>query len=131
VPLFAKLASQGQDIIIHGDGMQTRSISHANDIATGFVSYIKLIQKTTNGEIINLGTSEQTTVKYIAESVNTYFEKKSKIVYVPTQKVFGNYQEILVRFANIDKAKKILNYKIQNNTNLVVQEICLDLKLKK
>ena len=110
--------------------MQTRSISHANDIATGFVSVLNYPEET-NGEIINLGTNEQTTVKYIAESVNTYFGKKSKIIYVPTEKVFGNYQEILVRFANINKAKKILNYKIKNNTNLVVQEICLDLKFKK
>jgi UDP-glucose 4-epimerase len=130
VPLFAKLASEGKDIIIHGDGMQTRSISHANDIATGFVSILNY-PKETNGEIINLGTNEQTTVKYIAELINTYFEKQSKIVYVPTEKVFGNYQEILVRFANINKAKKILNYKIKNSTNFVVQEICLDLKFKK
>jgi hypothetical protein len=46
------------------------------------------------------------------------------------KKYLVTINEILVRFANIDKAKKILNYKIQNNTNLVVQEICLDLKLK-
>lgn len=130
VPLFAKLASQGQDIVIHGDGMQTRSISHANDIATGFVSILNH-PKETNGEIINLGTNEQTTVKYIAEFVNSYFRKQSKIIYVPAEKVFGNYQEILVRFANIDKAKKILNYTIKNSTNSVVQEICLDLKFKK
>lgn len=130
VPLFAKLASCGEDIVIHGDGMQTRSISHAGDIATGFVSILDRPKKT-NGEIINLGTDEQTTVKYIAESVNKYFGQKSKIIYIPTEKVFGNYQEILVRFANIEKAKELLNYQIKNNTDLVVKEICLDLKPKK
>jgi len=130
VPLFAKLASEGKDIVIHGDGLQTRSISHANDIATGFVSILEYPTET-NGEIINLGTNEQTTVKYVAEYVNTYFNNKSNIMYVPTKKVFGNYEEILVRFANIDKAKKILKYSISKNTNSVIQEICLDLKFKK
>ena len=58
IPLFAKLASKGKDIVIHGDGLQTRSISHANDIATGFVSILNNLQ-TTNGEIINLGTEKR------------------------------------------------------------------------
>tara|TARA_R110002074_G_scaffold399309_1_gene592276 strand:- start:356 stop:1309 length:954 start_codon:yes stop_codon:yes gene_type:complete len=130
IPLFAKLASQGKDIVIHGDGLQTRSISHANDIATGFVSILNNLQ-TTNGEIINLGTDEQTTVKYAAEYVNNYFQNQSNIIFVPTKKIFGNYQEILVRFANITKAKKLLDYKIKKNTNEVIQEICLNIRNSK
>jgi len=129
VPLFAQLASTGKDIIIHGDGLQTRSISHANDIATGFVSILDY-PDTTNGEIINLGTNEQTTVKYVAERVNDYFKNKSKVIYIPSKKVFGNYQEILVRFANIEKAKKLLNYKIKHTTSGVIEEICFDIKIK-
>ena len=130
IPLFAKLASQGKDIVIHGDGLQTRSISHANDIATGFVSILNNLQ-TTIGEIINLGTDEQTTVKYAAEYVNNYFQNQSNIIFVPTKKIFGNYQEILVRFANITKAKKLLDYKIKKNTNEVIQEICLNIRNSK
>jgi len=129
VPLFAQLASQGKDITIHGDGLQTRSISHANDIATGFVSILDC-PDTTNGEIINLGTNEQTTVKYVAERINSYFKNKSNIIYVPSQKVFGNYQEILIRFANIEKAKKLLNYEIKHTTAGVIEEICFDIKIK-
>lgn len=130
IPLFAKLSSQGKGIVIHGDGLQTRSISHANDIASGFVSILNN-QQTTNGEIINLGTDEQTTVKYTAEYINNYFKNQSDIIFVPTEKIFGNYQEILVRFANITKAEKLLDYKIKKNTNEVIQEICLNIINKK
>jgi UDP-glucose 4-epimerase len=130
IPLFAKLSSQGKDIVIHGDGLQTRSISHANDIAAGFVSILNN-QQTTNGEIINLGTNEQTTVKYTAEYINNYFKNQSDIIFVPAEKIFGNYQEILVRFANITKAEKLLDYKIRKNTNEVIQEICLNIQNKK
>jgi len=130
IPLFAKLSSQGKDIVIHGDGLQTRSISHANDIAAGFVSILNN-QQTTNGEIINLGTNEQTTVKYTAEYINNYFKNQSDIIFVPAEKIFGNYQEILVRFANITKAEKLLDYKIRKNTNEVIQEIYLNIQNKK
>jgi UDP-glucose 4-epimerase len=129
VPLFAQLASTGTDIIIHGDGLQTRSISHAHDIANGFVSILDY-PDTTNGEIINLGTNEQTTVKYVADHINKYFKNNSNIIYIPSKRVFGNYQEILVRFANIEKAKKLLNYKITHTTTGVIQEICYDIKFK-
>jgi UDP-glucose 4-epimerase len=129
VPLFAQLASEGKDIIIHGDGLQTRSISHANNIAKGFVSILKYPNKT-NGEIINLGTDEQTTVKQVATTINNFFGNKSNIIYQSQEKTFGNYKEILVRFANITKAKNILKYNVSHNTASVIQEICYDIKFK-
>ena len=118
VPLFVNLALEGKDITIHGDGMQTRSISHAKDIAQGLVKMANV-----TGEIVNLGTDEQTTVKSVAEYIVKKTNSKSNIKYIPREEVFGNYNEILVRFANISKAKKLIDYKINFNTEQVIDEI--------
>lgn len=118
VPLFVNLALEGKDITIHGDGMQTRSISHAKDIAQGLVKMANV-----SGEIVNLGTDEQTTVKSVAEYIVKKTNSKSNIKYIPREEVFGNYNEILVRFANISKAKKLIDYKINFNTEQVIDEI--------
>ena len=122
VPLFIKQAKENKDINIHGDGLQTRSISSAEDIAYG-LSLILENKENCIGEIINLGTDQQTTVKEVAEYIIQKTNSTSKINFIPRQEIFGDYKEILIRFANTDKAKKILGFKITKSTFEVIDEI--------
>lgn len=124
VPLFITLALQNKDITIHGDGLQTRSICHAKDIAKGLCN-MQAIQ----GEIINLGTDQQTTVKYVAEYIINTVGSQSKINYITRQEAFGNYTEINKRFANTTKAKLLIDYKVQYTTEQVIDEIIKQFKL--
>tara|TARA_B100000963_G_scaffold213021_1_gene185654 strand:- start:13026 stop:14009 length:984 start_codon:yes stop_codon:yes gene_type:complete len=122
VPLFIYNALNGIDINIHGDGLQTRSISSAIDIAQGLSSMTKNLESVHN-EIINLGTDEQTTVKSVAEYIVKKTDSNSKIVFTPKEKVFGNYDEITIRFANTLKAQEKLNFKINFSTYQVIDSI--------
>jgi UDP-glucose 4-epimerase len=122
IPLFVNRLIRGEDIEIHGDGLQTRSISHAMDIAKGFTDSLLRLNEI-HKEIINLGTDQQTSVKYVAEYIANKTGNKGNIIYIPTEKIFGNYNEIMVRFANTEKAKKILNYKVNYTTEQVIDEI--------
>lgn len=118
VPLFTDLAMQNKDIIIHGDGEQTRSISHAIDIARGILNSTNIL-----GQIVNLGTDQETTVKYVAEYIVKKVGSSSKIAYISKEAAFGNYNEIQRRFANTSKAKKLIDYKINYTTEQVIDEI--------
>lgn len=122
VPLFVYNALHDKEILIHGDGEQTRSISHAGDIAEGLFLVIKNFEKT-NSEIINLGTDQQTTVKEVALYILNQIKSKSKINFIERKKIFGDYDEILVRYANTKKAKDLLNFKIKTNTFKAIDEI--------
>jgi len=118
VPLFIDLALQNKEIVIHGDGLQTRSISHASDIAEGLSNLIKI-----DNEIINLGTDQETTVKYVAEYIVNKIRSKSKITYVSKEKIFGDYNEIQRRYANTTKAKNMIDYKVNYTTEQVIDGI--------
>jgi len=122
IPLFIDKALKNEDIIIHGDGSQTRSMSHAKDIVEGLNSMIDHINKL-NGEIYNLGTDEEMSVKTAAEIIIQLTNSSSKIIYQPQQKVFGNYKEIKRRFANTTKAKNKFNFKINYTSTQVIKEI--------
>ncbi len=122
IPLFIDKALKNEDITIHGDGSQTRSISHAKDIVEGLNSMVNHI-KDLNGEIYNLGTDEEMSVKTAAEIILQLTNSKSKIVYQPQQEAFGNYKEIKRRFANTNKAKAKFGYKINYTSTQVIQEI--------
>jgi UDP-glucose 4-epimerase len=122
IPLFIDKALKNEHIHIHGDGSQTRSISHALDIAYGLS---KLVQhtKSINNQIINLGTDEQTTVREVAEYIISKTNSKSKLIFDDRDQIFGDYKEIIERFANINKAKDLIDFKINYSTTQVINEI--------
>jgi UDP-glucose 4-epimerase len=122
VPMFIDKAIKGEDIIIHGDGLQTRSMSHALDIAEGLSNMVSKLD-ILNGEIINIGTDEETTVKECAEYIVSKTNSTSKIIYVDQTDAFGNYREIKRRWANTSKAKLFIGYKVKYKTFEVIDEI--------
>ena len=122
IPLFIDKALKNEDIIIHGDGSQTRSMSHAKDIVEGLNNMVNHISEL-NGEIYNLGTDEEMSVKDAAELIIKLTNSKSKVIYQPQQEAFGNYREIKRRFANTNKAKIKFGYKINYTSTQVIQEI--------
>jgi UDP-glucose 4-epimerase len=127
VPAFVHKAILGEPISIHGDGLQTRSISHALDIANGLKDLSKHLQEV-NGEVINIGSNEQTSVKEVAEYAISKVNSTSSLNFVPKEKVFGDYKEISVRFANTEKAKKLIGYKTRYSTFEVIDEIIKEFK---
>lgn len=122
IPLFIDKALKGEDIIIHGDGNQTRSMSHALDIVEGLTQMVNNVNDL-NGEIYNLGTDEEMSVKKAAEIIIEKTNSRSKIIYQPQKEAFGNYREITRRFANTDKAKSKFGYKVNFTSTEVIEEI--------
>ena len=52
-----KPITNNKKITIHGDGNQTRSMGHADDLARG--TYLAIKSKKVNGKIINIGNDEE------------------------------------------------------------------------
>jgi nucleoside-diphosphate-sugar epimerase len=122
VPVFVHNALLGKDITIHGDGLQTRSICHALDIANGLKLMLNNL-KEVNNQIINLGTDQQTTVKEVAEYIVKQTDSRSKLNFETREVSFGDYKEILTRFANTNKAKNLLGFEVKHSTFEVIDEM--------
>ena len=109
VPLFIDKALKGEDIIIHGDGEQTRCMSYVSDIVDGLVSMMDNFD-VCNGDIINLGTEEEMSVLKHAQWIQLLTKSKSKIVFIDEEKAHGKYKDIRRRKPNLEKAKNLLGY---------------------
>lgn len=109
--IFIDKALKNQDIEIHGDGLQTRSMSHALDIVEGLVG-MRSNFNAINGEIINLGSQEELTVLQAANLIIRMAKSESKIKFIDSEKVHGaGYKDIQRRFADTSKAEELLDYK--------------------
>merc|ERR1712190_513102 len=77
---FIIQALSNQDITIYGDGSQTRSFTYVDDTVEGL---LRLMNQTETVGPINIGNTNEFTVKELAEMVIEITGSKSKIIYKP------------------------------------------------
>jgi UDP-glucose 4-epimerase len=127
VPIFIRAILNDEEVIVHGDGTQTRSMGFVTDLVNGTI--LALENEKAIGELINIGNDEELSVidtaKLIHEIANT--GKKLKIKFVPMAEVFGKYKDIQRRIPDLQKAKTILGYspkvKLRDAIRVTLDEI--------
>lgn len=127
VPIFIRAILNDEEVIVHGDGAQTRSMGFVTDLVHGTVLAIE--NDNAVGEVINIGNDEELSVidtaKLIHQVANT--GKPLRVKYVPMSEVFGQYKDIQRRIPDLSKAKKILGYapkvKLKDAVELTLAEI--------
>jgi UDP-glucuronate decarboxylase len=100
---FIVQALSGKDITIYGDGNQTRSFCYVDDLVNGIVAMMN--QDSFQGPV-NLGNSDEFTVKELAELVIKLTKSKSKIIYNPLPQ-----DDPARRRPDLSLAKEKLGYK--------------------
>jgi dTDP-glucose 4,6-dehydratase len=78
IPTFIRQALRGEPITVHGDGTQTRSICHVDDLVRGIV----LVLDSTETGPINCGTEHEMSMRELAERIVALTGSSSEIVYV-------------------------------------------------
>ena len=107
--LFTEAILENKPIEMFGDGSSARDYTHIDDVVSGVVA--SLTAPDLKHEIINLGNSEPIKLKDFIRELEEVTGKQAKIKRLPNQP--GDVRQT---FADISKAKKLLNY--QPKTNL-------------
>ena len=110
VPIFINAILNDEEVAVHGDGSQTRSMGFVTDLVEG--TYLAMRSEKALGEIINIGNTEEMSVLECAKVIHRLAEtgKPLKIRFVPMQEVFGQYKDIMRRQPDLTKAKALLDY---------------------
>src|SRR3989339_301785 len=104
---FTEQIYRGEPITIHNHGKIRKDFSYITDTVSGIIS---AIETNLNFEIINLGSGTSTEIQKVIELIENNLEKTAKKEYIDMH--FGDLPETR---ANIEKAKKLLNYKPKIN----------------
>ena len=128
VPKFVEAAIEDEDIIIHGDGTQSRSFTWVDDV----INYlIKLAEIKAYGEIFNIGQTEEITIKNLAELVISKTNSNSQIIYKSHEDVFGKaFEDPKRRTPGIDKIIDLTGIKPTKNIEFMIEKI-VDFKKNK
>jgi len=103
---FAKLISEGKPIPVFGDGSTRRDYTYSDDIIAGVRAAIDYDK--TNYEVINLGESRTVELSELIALIETELGRRAEIDRQPLQP-----GDVPQTFADISKAKRLLNYNPQ------------------
>jgi UDP-glucose 4-epimerase len=109
VPRFVRQALRGEPITIYGDGNQTRCFGDVADVIT---VVIKLSQNPAAvGQVFNVGSTEEVTMRQLAEKVVTLTESNSEIVYVPYEQAYApGFEDMRRRVPSLEKIHQLIGF---------------------
>ena len=121
VPRFIESALEDKDILIHGDGSQSRSFTWVDDV----VNYlIKLAEVKAYGEVFNIGQTEEISIKNLAELIIKKTNSNSQIIFKSHEEVFGKaFEDPKRRTPSIDKIIKFTGMKPTKNIEFMIENI--------
>ena len=100
---FVVRALRGDDIILHGDGRQTRSFCYVDDMIRGLTTLMNSAPEVTGP--INLGNPTETSVLALAELVLRLTRSQSKLVLAPRRE-----DDPVRRCPDITRASQMLSW---------------------
>ena len=109
IPNFVRQALAGEPITVFGDGTQSRSFTHVADVVDAL---LKLVAKPAAiGQVINLGNTEEVTIRALAERVRDLAGSSSPIKIVPYEEAYeSGFEDMPRRVPNLEKARSLIGY---------------------
>ena len=121
VPRFIEAAINDEDILIHGDGSQSRSFTWVDDVVTYL---IKLAELKAYGEIFNIGQTEEITIEELAKLIIEKSNSNSKIIFKSHEEVFGkSFEDPKRRTPGIDKIVEFTGIQPSKNIEFMIENI--------
>jgi UDP-glucose 4-epimerase len=110
--VFIDCVLNDKPIPVHGDGKQTRSFTYVSDTVEGI--YQSMIRSEANGEIINIGSTQEITILELAQKITRLAGKSgdAKIELIPYESFTGKkYEDVMRRVPDVSLCAKLLGVK--------------------
>jgi UDP-glucose 4-epimerase len=122
VPRFVKAALNGEDIVIFGDGSQTRVFCHVQD---EIAAVLKLLETSKSvGEVYNIGGEGEVSIKELAETVIRVTGSKSKLTFKSYADAYPvGYEDMQRRVPNTAKVRNLTGWEPKHNLESIIKDV--------
>ncbi len=106
VAAWLRAALDGEPIVIHGDGSQTRDFIHVDDLASAVVAALDAPEAAVAGELFQAGTGVETTVAELAAEIGRAVGRPIDVRHGPAR-----VGDVARNVARVDKAATVLGFR--------------------
>ncbi len=111
---FVQWISEGRPLTLYGDGSQSRDFTYVDDIARGVVAALRPM----GFEVINLGSDRPAVLMDAIRMVEREVGREARIQRQPLHPA-----DVLATWANIDKARRLLQWRPETTLQQGVQRL--------
>lgn len=109
LPRFVEQALLNKPITVYGDGQQSRCFAHVKDIVRALIHLRE--SEDAVGEVINIGSNEEISIKELAIKVKKLSESNSEIHYIPYDKAYEEgFEDLMRRVPDLKKIERLIGY---------------------
>jgi len=127
IPIFVRKALLGDKLPVFGDGNQRRSFTYVGDVVNGIIKLMD--NKDAEGQVINIGNSDEITINDLAQLVINKTNSNSNIEYISYEKAYGSgFEDMSRRKPDISKIKSLIGFKPTMGIEEIIEEIVAYMK---
>lgn len=110
VPRFVRQALRGEPLTVHGDGNQSRCFADVADVVGAIAGLAQHPQAV--GQVFNIGSTEEITIRELAEKIIDLTGSSSEIHYVPYDEAYApGFEDMQRRVPAIEKIQGLIGYR--------------------
>ncbi len=122
LPNFVQSALLGKPISVYGEGTQSRSFTHVNDVVGAITKLMD--EPSAEGEIFNVGNNKEVTINELAQKVKEMTDSDSEIEHIPYEKAYGpGFEDMQRRCPSIKKINKLIGFKPSYDLEAMIQSV--------
>ena len=122
VPRFVNSAIKNEDLIVHGDGTQSRVFCHVSDAVSGLTSLLNTEKSV--GDVFNIGGVGEISINALAEKVISITGSNSKIIHIPYDQAYPvGFEDMQRRVPNTKKIETLTGWKPEYSIDEIILSI--------
>jgi UDP-glucose 4-epimerase len=129
IPNFVQQALKGEDLMVYGDGQQTRCFTHVSDVVGALMKLIEY--QGAVGEVYNIGSTQEVSILQLAERIKTLTDSPSAIKFLSYDQAYEEgFEDMQRRVPNIGKIQKLIGYQPTFTLDEILQSVIADTRTK-
>jgi UDP-glucose 4-epimerase len=122
VPRFAQQALRGEPLTVYGDGSQSRCFCDVADTTRAIAQLAE--HPGAVSQVFNVGSTEEITIRALAERVVALTGSRSQIILVPYEKAYApGFEDMQRRVPSLDKIAALIGYRPRYSLDDTLQRV--------
>jgi UDP-glucose 4-epimerase len=122
IPRFIRQAMRNEPITVYGNGTQSRCFCDARDVVIALIGLVD--HHNASGQVYNIGSTEEVTIKELAERVLKITKSNSDITYVPYDQAYApGFEDMHRRVPDLNRIKSLLDWAPQRTLDDILESV--------
>ena len=125
LPSFARQALRGERITVYGTGQQSRCFGHVKDAVEGLIRLAQAPDAV--GQVVNIGSDEEITIRELAERVKNRAGSASEIVTIPYEEAYAEgFEDMQRRVPDCSKLERLTGFRPRTPLDRIIEDVLDD-----